>query len=468
MKKFLISFFVILFILLIPIGGFFIYGNCIQKDVYTETYYAELNDKVERLKTTEGKKIVFVGGSSLIFGLRSEEIEKATDYKVVDFGLYADLGTPIMMRLAEPYIKKDDVVVLAPEINEQTYSDYIGYDSALKCFENMNYPLTKFNLSENMKFFFHYFKYVVDKSNVKIVLKEPYDKASFNEYGDIDNSVVENNVIGARYYDNSLLIEPNKNIIGEKFVQEINALNTKLTKRGAKLYFSFSPTNALALNEEKLAEFNEELETKLKCPILGSVKDFTYHQYFFYDTNFHLNRAGSYLHSSNLANLLKQELRIENSYVIPQQTAPQPKYYESGVIEEIEGGKYMQVYENKQFVYSFVGVTDDNKNITSFAIPAYVRGVKVAAYKEGAFDNLPNLQSVTIPQTISSMMEHPFNNCPNVTGLYLEHEHPPVVRSEGLLDGANENCKIYIKKEVIRNFTSDYTWVNYRSFMESY
>ena len=168
-----------LFILLLPIGGFFIYGNFIQKDVYGETYYAELKEKVERLKNVEEKKIVFIGGSSLIFGLRSEEIEKSTGYKVIDFGLYASLGTSLMINLAEPYIKKDDVVILAPEINEQTYSNYIGYEAALKCFENMNYPINRFDPNENMKFFFHYFRYVIDKGNAKIELTAPYDKASF-------------------------------------------------------------------------------------------------------------------------------------------------------------------------------------------------------------------------------------------------------------------------------------------------
>ena len=90
MKKFWFNFVIILLIVLLPIGGFFVYGGLIQShSVYSETYYAELKDKVERLKTREGKKIVFIGGSSLIFGLRSEEIEKATGYEVVDFGLYA-------------------------------------------------------------------------------------------------------------------------------------------------------------------------------------------------------------------------------------------------------------------------------------------------------------------------------------------------------------------------------------------
>ena len=106
MKKFLIKFLILLLIVITPIAGFFVYGECIQEDVYQDTYYAELKDKVDRLSSRENKKIVFIGGSSLIFGLRSEEIEKATGYDVVDFGLYASLGTPLMMKLAEDYIKQ--------------------------------------------------------------------------------------------------------------------------------------------------------------------------------------------------------------------------------------------------------------------------------------------------------------------------------------------------------------------------
>ena len=467
MKKFLRSFFIMLFILLLPIGGFFIYGNCIQKDVYGETYYAELKEKVERLKNVEEKKIVFIGGSSLIFGLRSEEIEKSTGYKIVDFGLYASLGTSLMINLAEPYIKKDDVVILAPEINEQTYSNYIGYEAALKCFENMNYPINRFDPNENMKFFFHYFRYVIDKGNAKIELTAPYDKASFNEFGDIDNEIVGNNII-ASYYDESQLIEPSKSLLNKEFIHEINGLNNRLNKKGAKLFFSFSPTNALALKEENLEEFNEELNSKLKCNILGSVKEFTYHQYYFYDTNFHLNRTGSYLHSKNLSNLLKESLNIENNYEIEVGAVPEPKYFASDIIETIGGANYRQVYSNKKLTYSFVGLSEEYKNVESFEIPSMLRSIPVTSYEDKPFINMPNLTTVIIPETIESMTGYLFENCPNVTGLYLKHSYPPVVRSEGLLDGANENCKIYIKKEVIRNFTNDYTWVNYRSKMASY
>ena len=457
-----------LFILLLPIGGFFIYGNLIQKDVYTETYYAELRDKVERLKMiNHEKKIVFVGGSSLIFGLRSEEIEKATGYRVVDFGLYASLGTSLMMKLAEPYINENDVVVLAPEINEQTYSNYIGYEASLKCFENMDYPLTRFDLDQNMKFFFHYFRYVVEKGNAKIELQAPYDKGSFDIYGDINSAYVENNIM-QKYYDDSQLIEPSGKLINKEFVKEINGLNSRLTKKGAKLFFSFSPTNALALKDENLEEFNTKLEKELKCDILGSVNDFTYHQYYFYDTNFHLNRTGSYLHSSKLATLLKEALNINNDYEIEVDPIPNPKYYYSNIIETIDGMIFRQILENKHISYSFLGVEDELKDSSEIHIPASIRGMSVTSYENKPFKDLTNLKKVFIPSSVGSMTEYLFDNCPNVTELYLDHTYPPVVRSEGLLDGANENCKIYIKKEVIRNFTNDYTWVNYRSKMVSY
>ena len=39
---------------------------------YDETYYGELSHMVDRLKETEGKKIVFVGNSAMAFGIRPE------------------------------------------------------------------------------------------------------------------------------------------------------------------------------------------------------------------------------------------------------------------------------------------------------------------------------------------------------------------------------------------------------------
>ena len=76
---------------------------------------------------------------------------------MIDFGLYASLGTPMMMKIAKDYIKEGDIIVLAPEINKDTYSNYIAYDVALKCYESADYRIGDYSLDENMKFFFNYF-----------------------------------------------------------------------------------------------------------------------------------------------------------------------------------------------------------------------------------------------------------------------------------------------------------------------
>ena len=468
MKKFWISFFLILLVVILPIGGFFIYGECIQsKEVYKDTYYAELTEKIDRLKTRENKKIVFIGGSSLIFGLRSEEIEKATGYDVVDFGLYASLGTPIMMNLAKDYIKEGDVVVLAPEINRQTYQNYLGYEAALKCFENMGFPWGKFNIDETMNFFFRYFRYVIDKGNANIVLEAPYDKASFNEYCDIDNEIVYNNIL-EEYYDPSQLIEPNISLLDKDFISLVNDYNKTILNKKAKLYFSFSPTNGLALNRGGLEDFSNELNETLDCPILGSVDQFTYHHYWFYDTNFHLNRSGSYLHSKNLATLLKEELKIENSYEIEVPLMPEPKYYETGKVVTYDNMEFKEIVSAGKTSYRLTGLINEKKNITEFKIPEKVLDIPVLSIEGKAFKDMPNLLKVIVPSSLESINDSPFENCPNMVGLYLEHPEPPNVPALGLLDGASPNAYIYVPNQYIREYVVGYTWLEYRDLIKGY
>lgn len=466
MKKFLIKFLILLLIVITPLAGFFIYGECIQEDLYQDTYYAELKDKVDRLSSRENKKIVFIGGSSLIFGLRSEEIEKATGYDVVDFGLYASLGTPLMMRLAEDYIKEGDVVVLAPEINKDTYKNYIAYDVALKCFENADYKVSDFSLDDNMKFFFNYFKYVIDKGDASITLQAPYDKASFNEYCDIDNEIVSNNVVEG-YYDPSQMIAPSKDIIDESFVDYVNDYYDSISKKGAKMFFSFSPTNYLSFDNKNVDSFMTYLNEHLKAPILGLVNDFVYHQYYFYDTNFHLNKPGSYLHSKNLSNLLRKELNIENEYEIDVPNIPQPMYYDSDEIVTIDDMEFRQVFTVGKYSYRLVGLKDSKKNLTEFKVPSSINGVPVTSIN-CPFKDMPNLRKVFIPKEVTTIQNTLCENCPNLIGVYLEHQNPPQVPATGLLDGASKDAYIYVLKEYSKNFTSGYTWMEYRDIIKTY
>jgi hypothetical protein len=84
-------------------------------DQYDKTFLGVLDEKYDRLMSIEEEKIVVIGGSSVAFGLDSALLESYTGMPVVNFGLYADLGTKLMLDLARGGIKEGDVVIIAPE-----------------------------------------------------------------------------------------------------------------------------------------------------------------------------------------------------------------------------------------------------------------------------------------------------------------------------------------------------------------
>ena len=96
---------------------------------FDETFLGEFENKVDRLYETEGEKIVFIGGSSLAFGLDAKLLSETLGRPVINFGLYATLGTKVMMDYARGAIGKGDIIVIAPEMNAQTWSLYFNAEA---------------------------------------------------------------------------------------------------------------------------------------------------------------------------------------------------------------------------------------------------------------------------------------------------------------------------------------------------
>ena len=86
-----------------------------QKPVDYSGYAAAIIDKMQILADAGSPKIVFIGGSSLAFGLDSQEIEKNTGITVVNMGLHANLGLRFMTEQVKEYLAPGDIVVISPE-----------------------------------------------------------------------------------------------------------------------------------------------------------------------------------------------------------------------------------------------------------------------------------------------------------------------------------------------------------------
>jgi hypothetical protein len=285
-------------IILIIAIFFIICANADSK--YTYTYYGALKDKTERLDKIEGKKIVFIGGSSLSFGLKSKEMEEALGRPIVSYGLYASLGTKVMMELAYPSIHEGDIVVVSPEINKETYSTYMNYNNILKCFEG-NHLYQRLSLNIQLDLLYRYPSFSIEKMKMDYpIIQEPYTRDSFDSYMDIEDDLRSQNIM-PDYYDTSLMIEPKKELFNDEFIHYLNDYNKNIKSLGATLYFGYSPSNRLAFIDKDIEEYNQIIKDKLEFKSLGNVLDYVYNEYYFYDTNFHLNSSGAYLYSKTLA-----------------------------------------------------------------------------------------------------------------------------------------------------------------------
>ncbi len=314
--RFLLKALILIILLSFPFAAVFLVTEKTPNQ-YNNTYLAEFNDKYNLLNNTKEKKIVFVGGSSLPFGLRSDLIEQEIpEYKVVNFGLYATLGTKFMMDMSKSNINEGDIIILSPELNAQTYSLYFNPTAVLQACDGFAFKYKNLSIEDNLKLAYNYYNFSKEKLNYYKDKNAPdpigiYRHDSFNSYGDIDverkNNIMNNGV------DSTMKITTTDELLNDEFINYVNSYIDFVRNRKAKIYFNFSPCNELAIYSSKKTRdvFQNNLDLKIKCDLLSNLDDCIIDYRYFYDTNFHLNSSGAIYYTSLLINNLKMKLNME-------------------------------------------------------------------------------------------------------------------------------------------------------------
>lgn len=482
MKKRLLKLAVLLLILIIPTVIFSVVSETLP-DPYQKTYLGAFDKKYQTLYQTKGKKIVFIGGSGLPFGLRTDLLQEeiGEDYTVVNYGLYATLGTKFMMDTARDAIGEGDIVILCPELSEQTFSLYYNGEAVLQATNGLHTSLSSLPLGNVISTFYHYFGYSFDKIGYafKDEILDPdgvYRADSINAYGDIDYTERENNIMN-NGYDVNMTIKTD-NLLNEEFIDYVNDFVADCQDQNATVYFSFAPANLAAVrsSQNKRAEFEETLKEALTCPLLGSVEDYLLEKGYFYDTNFHLNASGAVAFTDRMAKLLKTALGKEAITSIEVPKAP-PLASDLVVDIPVSGGELVPfdqyngepnidyvdyfTYQEEGNTYKIIGVKPEYLGMTEVILPSVYNGKNITALAENALLGCTDLVRIHIGTTYKSLEKSAFNGCIALEGIYLyetdgNHIAPPLT---GLLDGASRSVKIYIPEN--GNYVAGYTWSRY-------
>ena len=114
MKKTLLHILILILIVSVSLAGIYYY-QVKKAGIDTNDFVLALHDKSVLMEKSQSPRIVFVGGSNLVFGIDSREVMKKTGMQVVNMSMLAGYGLTFMINAAKPYIKKGDVVFVSFE-----------------------------------------------------------------------------------------------------------------------------------------------------------------------------------------------------------------------------------------------------------------------------------------------------------------------------------------------------------------
>jgi len=285
----------------------------------SDHFLASSIDKQRLLQTQKSPRLIFIGGSSMAFGVKSAEIAEACGRHPVNMGLHARLGLKYMLNEVAPYIRSNDWVIVAPE-----YQQFVGSSGQSEMLINLieaNPSAARFLSREQWTTALDTGLIQRFGKMVRAVLGRPghflrkntmarsarlyYRRQGFNENGDIvahlnaKSKGVTDLVFGFTHRDQRVY----------EAIALINQFGADANARGAKVFFSHPPLprEVFTQNRRLIQQLETSIQERLKVPQIDSAEEVVYPIEDFFDTWYHLARTGVEKRTKFLAERMAQQ-----------------------------------------------------------------------------------------------------------------------------------------------------------------
>ncbi len=435
---------------------------------YGRTYQAALCDKAALLHRTGAPRIVVTGGSGAAFDVDSDLLESQfPGYTAVNFGLYAGLGTTVMLKLALPDLRAGDIVVFMPEVSKQTLSDWFDAETMWQAAEESPTLLARLDASRFDALLEALPRYAAQKARFAVSGSAPqgdpvYARSSFSIKGDVLPELRPVNRMPGGWDANAPI---SFDSIGptEEFISRVNVFAHACRERGVRVFFRFCPMNeaAVAVDEADRAEvFEARVRDALDCEVLGSVRRAVMEPGWFFDTNYHLNGAGAVMNTILLAEELKAALGDDTPVTVPwpQKPLPEDEAMPSGDDHDAD----CFLYEEQDGTLMITGLSETGRQRTALTVPASWSGKPVTALAKGAFAGAVNLESVTLQAGLRTIRDSGFAGCDRLREIILLQEDPGYCTvGPGLLEGTD--AVVIVPADRYGSYCTNYFWAVHAS-----
>ena len=389
---------------------------------FGDTFMGELKSKYERLKETSGKRIVLVGGSGVAFDCDSALMDDFfPSYEIVNFGMYAGLGTKAVMDLSENYIHEGDIVILSPEQSEQTFSDYFNGEYMWQAADGA-FGMLRDLKSENFEAMLGNFpRFALEKLNYVMKGQKPqtdsiYQKKSFNTYGDIELDTCRENIL-PNGYDVNQKVRFTEDVVQLEFMDYMNDWAKRLEKKGAVVWYRYCPVNKLSVEDmDELAAYDVFLRQKLDFPVIGNPENSLMEAEWFFDTNFHLNQPGKEVNNVQLIREMKAMLGDDRAVTVELPEKPHRTWGDVSAETRIWTAKDSETYQGEE--------------------------------------------TIVIPENVTQIEDYAFSNCAGLKQIVLEQKDPSkCIVGQHLLDGTG--AEILVPQMSVDSYKRNYFWSVY-------
>lgn len=389
---------------------------------FGDTFMGELKSKYERLKETSGKRIVLVGGSGVAFDCDSALMDDFfPSYEIVNFGMYAGLGTKAVMDLSENYIHEGDIVILSPEQGEQTFSDYFNGEYMWQAADGA-FGMLRDLKSENFDAMLGNFpRFALEKLNYVMKGQKPqtdsiYQKKSFNTYGDIELDTWRENIL-PNGYDVNQKVRFTEDVVQPEFMDYMNDWAKRLEKKGAVVWYRYCPVNKLSVEDmDDLAAYDVFLRQKLDFPVIGNPENSLMEAEWFFDTNFHLNQPGKEVNTVQLIRDMKAMLGDDRAVTVELPEKPHRTWGDVSAETRIWTAKDSETYQGEE--------------------------------------------TIVIPENVTQIEDYAFSNCAGLKQIVLEQKDPSkCIVGQHLLDGTG--AEILVPQMSVDSYKRNYFWSVY-------
>ena len=454
-------------LLLLPV--LLLFSAFVLPPQYGKTFLGEMPDKLRLLETAPGKRIVIVGGSSVPFGLDSALLEEQLpDYRVVDFGMYADMGTVVMLDWAKREVHPGDLFIIAPEQNARTLSCYVDGEDVWQASDG-NFRQLGMLPSRRWEALAAAFPAFAGKKLAYFLTGTPepegvYAKSSFNARGDIGYPDRGYNILSLGYDPNNT-ISFSRDVITQDFIGELNGFAREVYARGGRVLYHFPPMNAAALapgaTQADVDAYYDYLQDQLLFPILGDPNRCILDSGWFYDSNFHLNASGATVFTKLMAEDVKLYLEDTSPTGISLPAMPVPPASEVQG-DDSDAGLFTYRRENGGWIAE--SLTVEGQAAAELTVPTHYRGEPVTGMDRDLFAGNTNLVRITLQPNVGMLYDGMFRGCTGLRELVLTGERPSdYAVGDGLMDGAR--FMIYVPGSAVDNYRRNYFWQAYDAWL---